>query len=197
MMTRLTEPDPKRSNTKEPTGSCSRSILLRRMRSHRGEAITLRLRKDLKMKMKTRPENRILRPLLFTSCLSGPAVFLCGDQFMSGLAQQMECSICVVLGNENVVGFVSRNCEDRDIVCRERFNERQEHSSLRERKRAFELEANPMRPRLVFFRNVPARANNREFVSRASDRSEFALHHPVWNNGAGCESQNRIGILEL
>ena len=104
---------------------------------------------------------------------------------MPRFAQRVDSSVYVFLRDENVVGVVSRNGEDGDAVVRQRLDEGEQHSGLRERERAFELEADPARAGIDTFRDVFGRANDRKLFWGAGDGGEIAIRGPVEDGPVG------------
>src|ERR1700757_2532544 len=102
---------------------------------------------------------------------------------MSRLLQTVERHPGKFFLDQNVICIIGRDREDRDAIRRQRLNERQQHTSLRERKRPFELQANPTMRRRNIVRKILSLTHNRQLVACPRDRSELARRSP-FGNGA-------------
>ena len=98
--------------------------------------------------------------------------------------------------DQHVIRVVGGDGEDRDAVVGERFDERKQDSGLRERERAFELEADPAVRGLHIRGKVVRRADDGEFVGGAGDRGEVAFRGPVGDGSAGSEADDGVAAGE-
>ena len=90
-------------------------------------------------------------------------------QFMPRCLQCVESESRELFLYQHVVCIVGRDGEDGHTILRERFDEGEQYSGLREGERAFEFQANPGRAGIGVLRDVRGGTNDREFVSRAGD----------------------------
>ena len=103
----------------------------------------------------------------------------------------------MLLRNENVIGVVGRDREDGNRVVRERRDEGEQNSGLRERERAFELEADPARRRGELFRDVVGGTHDGEFFGSSADRGEGGRRGPSGDGGFGRLAHDGIEAREL
>jgi hypothetical protein len=122
---------------------------------------------------------------------------------ITDLNKPMPCSLQevnnpshAVFWNQDVVGVVGRDSEDRDAVLGERLNEREQHSGLLESKRPFELQADPVVRRVNVRREIVGRADDGEFVCAAADRCEFAFRCLGRDGSVGREAGDGVGAVK-
>src|SRR5580658_10008571 len=71
--------------------------------------------------------------------------FVARPEFVAGRLQSIKSRSRELLLHQNIIRVICRNREERNTVIRQRPDEREQHSGLRERKRAVELKTNPAR----------------------------------------------------
>lgn len=116
---------------------------------------------------------------------------------MTRLLQSAQCNSCEFFLDQYVVSVVSGDRKNRNVIRRKWLYKREENTRLRERKRAFEFEADPAMQGLNISRNVIRQTNNGEFICRVSYRMEFTIDNPVRNRRVRRKAHDRIQSGEL
>src|SRR5208282_4053181 len=122
-------------------------------------------------------------------------------EFVTGLTKSTHRRLREFFLHENIIRVVSRNGKDRNSAIRQRLDDREQHSGLRERKWSFEFQADPAGAGIDISRHVVGRADDGEFVVGARDGSEFPLRSPVgdwrgWSKTDNCVASRKLAELE-
>jgi hypothetical protein len=113
-------------------------------------------------------------------------------KFVSRLLKDIERRARELFQDQHVIRVIGRDGEDGNSVRRERLNERQQYSCLRERKRSLEFEADPAMWGLNVCGKIFSCADDGKFVRGTRDRCESALLGPIGNRRVGCEAHDGV-----
>jgi hypothetical protein len=119
------------------------------------------------------------------------------DKFVACFLQGNERSICELFLDQHVICVERRNRKDGNATLRQRFDERQQHTGQRKRKRPVELQANPSMRRMHICGKILHWADDRKFLRRSRDGCEFAFRCPLRDGCVRRQTDDAVSSREL